>query len=87
MSDCTLLGALPTDWDSEMRSLLGSRLAVSGMPLHDRGKVLVHSMLMLAGGGESCADIEHLRAQEDLFGSGAVGLDGVPGLPRDLAPP
>jgi hypothetical protein len=26
-------------------------------------------MLMLAGGGESCADIEHLRAQADLFGS------------------
>lgn len=25
-------------------------------------------MLMLAGGGESCADIEHLRAQGDLFG-------------------
>ena len=39
------------------------------MPLHDRGKVLVQSMLMLAGGGESCADIEHLRAQEELFGS------------------
>jgi hypothetical protein len=36
--------------------------------LHDRGKVLVHSALMLAGGGESCADIEHLRAQTDLFG-------------------
>jgi hypothetical protein len=41
----------------------GERLA-----LHDRGKVLVHTALMLAGGGESCADIEHLRAQEDLFG-------------------
>jgi hypothetical protein len=26
-------------------------------------------MLMLAGGGEACADIEHLRAQPDLFGS------------------
>ena len=25
--------------------------------------------LMLAGGGESCADIEHLRLQGDLFGS------------------
>ena len=25
--------------------------------------------LMLAGGGESCADIEHLRLQADLFGS------------------
>ena len=38
------------------------------LPLHDRGKVLVHTSLMLAGGGESCADIEHLRLQEDLFG-------------------
>jgi hypothetical protein len=39
------------------------------MPQHDRGKVLVHSMLMLAGGGESCADIEYLRAHESLFGA------------------
>jgi Transposase DDE domain group 1 len=39
------------------------------LPLHDRGKVLVQTSLMLAGGGESCADIEHLRLQEDLFGS------------------
>ena len=38
-------------------------------PLHDRGKVLVQMALVLAGGGESCLDIEHLRAQEDLFGS------------------
>ena len=37
-------------------------------PLHDRGKVLVQTMLMLAGGGESCADIEHLRCQGLLFG-------------------
>jgi len=50
---------------------LSSRIPPPGerMPLHDRGKVLVQSMLMLAGGGESCADIEHLRAQVDLFGS------------------
>jgi hypothetical protein len=50
---------------------LSSRIPPRGerMPLHDRGKVLVQSMLMLAGGGESCADIEHLRAQEDLFGA------------------
>ena len=49
---------------------LSSRIPPRGerMPLHDRGKVLVQSMLMLAGGGESCADIEHLGAQEDLFG-------------------
>lgn len=38
-------------------------------PTHDRGKVLVQTMLMLAGGGEACTDIEHLRAQEVLFGS------------------
>jgi hypothetical protein len=42
----------------------GERLAV-----HDRGKVVVQAMLMLAGGGESCADIEALRAQERLFGA------------------
>ena len=41
----------------------------TGIPLHDRGKVLVQSALMLAGGGESCLDIEHLRIGGDLFGS------------------
>ena len=41
----------------------------NGIPVHDRGKVLVQSALMLAGGGESCLDIEHLRVGEDLFGS------------------
>ncbi len=50
---------------------LSSRIPWNGerAPLHDRGKVLVQSCLMLAGGGESCADIEHLRLQEDLFTS------------------
>jgi Transposase DDE domain group 1 len=50
---------------------LSSRMPVTGerLPLHDRGKVLVQAMLMLAGGGEACSDIEHLRAQERLFGS------------------
>ena len=50
---------------------LSSRIPVTGerLPLHDRGKVLVQAMLMLAGGGEACSDIEHLRAQERLFGS------------------
>ena len=37
-------------------------------PVHDRGKVLVQAMLMLAGGGGSCADIEHLRVESRLFG-------------------
>jgi Transposase DDE domain group 1 len=50
---------------------LSSRIpwAGNGFPLHDRGKVLVQSALMLAGGGESCLDIEHLRVSGDLFGS------------------
>jgi Transposase DDE domain group 1 len=37
-------------------------------PVHDRGKVLTDAALMLAGGGECCADIEALRAEERLFG-------------------
>jgi hypothetical protein len=50
---------------------LSERVAPRGerAPVHDRGKVLVQTMLMLAGGGEACADIEHLRSQPDLFGS------------------
>lgn len=39
-----------------------------GVPIHDRGKVLVQAMLMLAGGGETCSDIEELGSQERLFG-------------------
>ena len=50
---------------------LSARIVPTGerFPLHDRGKVLVQTALMLAGGGESCADIEHLRLEDDLFGS------------------
>jgi Transposase DDE domain group 1 len=50
---------------------LSAHIPVTGerLPLHDRGKVLTQAMLMLAGGGEACADIEHLRSQPDLFGS------------------
>jgi hypothetical protein len=50
---------------------LSAAIPITGerLPLHDRGKVLVHSMLMLAGGGECCADIEYLRSQEELFTS------------------
>ena len=36
-------------------------------PVHDRGKVLTQAMLMLAGGGEACTDIEYLRAEVGLF--------------------
>jgi hypothetical protein len=50
---------------------LSARIPAPGErpPLHDRGKVLTQAMLMLAGGGEACADIEKLRAQAELFGS------------------
>ncbi len=41
--------------------------AGSGTPIHDRGKVLTQAMLMLAGGGEACTDIETLASQERLF--------------------
>ncbi len=40
-----------------------------GVPVHDRGRVLTQAMLMLAGGGESCTDIETLAPQDRLFGS------------------
>jgi len=40
-----------------------------GIPVHDRGKVLVQIALVLAGGGESCLDIEFLRTGDDLFGA------------------
>jgi hypothetical protein len=54
-----------------LASSLSSRIAARGerAPLHDRGKVVVQLALVLAGGGESCADIEHLRSQDELFGS------------------
>jgi hypothetical protein len=50
---------------------LSARIRITGerRPFHDRGKVLCQAMLMLAGGGEACADVEHLRAQGELFGS------------------
>jgi Transposase DDE domain group 1 len=49
---------------------LSERIAATGerFPFHDRGKVLVHAMLTLAGGGEACSDVEFLRAQPALFG-------------------
>ena len=38
-------------------------------PVHDRGKVLVQALLVFAGGGEACSDIEVLRGEGALFGS------------------
>ncbi|MHB8671211.1 MAG: IS1380 family transposase [Acidimicrobiales bacterium] len=56
---------------------LSARIPVPGVrfPLHDRGKVMVQAMLMLAGGGEACSDIERLRSQPTLFG--AVASDST----------
>jgi hypothetical protein len=55
----------------QLGSLLSSRIAWTGerAPGHDRGKVLTQMALMLAGGGESCRDIEHLRSQTSVFAS------------------
>ena len=47
---------------------LGVRWGGERAPGHDRGKVLTQAMLMLAGGGECCSDIEYLRAEGGLFG-------------------
>ncbi len=44
-------------------------------PTHDRGVLLTHLCLALAGGGEACSDIEHLRAERELFGP--VGSDST----------
>jgi hypothetical protein len=56
---------------------LSARIVQPGerLPVHDRGKVLTQAMLMLAGGGEACSDIEHLRSQPALFG--AVASDST----------
>lgn len=40
-----------------------------GDPLHDRGKMLVQTALMLAGSGERCLDVEFLRTGDNLFGA------------------
>lgn len=50
--------------------LLSARIPIMSerLPVHDRGKVVVQAMLMMAGGGEACSDIEKLRAQPALFG-------------------
>jgi len=52
-----------------LADLLSARIPVMSerLPVHDRGKVLTQAMLMMAGGGEACSDIEKLRAQPALF--------------------
>lgn len=39
-----------------------------GVAVHGWGKVLVQSALTLAGGGDICSDVEHLRVGPALFG-------------------
>ena len=55
----------------DLGDALSARVPWTGerAPGHDRGKVLVQAMLMLAGGGEAVSDIEALRCQDTLFGS------------------
>ena len=47
--------------------VLSEAFGASGV-VHDRGRLMVHLMLMLAGGGEACTDIETLRSEPGLFG-------------------
>jgi hypothetical protein len=44
-------------------------------------RVLCQAMLMLAGGGEGRADIEHSAGPSRAIRVGAVGLDAVPHVP------
>ena len=55
-------------------------------PAHDRGTVLTQAMLMLAGGGEACSDIEHLRSQPRLFGDVASDSTLYRVLTSELSP-
>ena len=59
----------------ELGAVLSTRMPQPRLRFHDRGKVVVQAMLMLAGGGEACSDIERLRAQPSLFG--AVASDST----------
>ena len=54
--------------------VLSEAFGASGVVV-DRGRLLVHLMLVLAGGGEACTDIEVLRSQRRLFG--VVGSDST----------
>jgi hypothetical protein len=59
------------------------------MPVHDRGRVLVDTAVMIADGGRVLSDLATLRDQGELFGSVASDptlwrtLNAVDGLTRD----
>ena len=59
--------------------VLSEAFGSSGV-VHDRGRVLVHLMLVLAGGGEACTDIETSPTAfpAGIVRRGGVGLDPVP---------
>lgn len=58
----------PTGWVGEaLRRVVP--WSGGGFPVHDRGKILVQMAPALAGSGESCLDVEHLRIGDDVFGS------------------
>lgn len=63
------LGPL-ADPSGDRRSAVGLHLVDERPPAAARpGKGLVQTALALAGGGASCADVEQLRLQPDLFTS------------------
>lgn len=66
---------------------LSSAIPTNGrMLLHDRAKVVLQMMLVLAGGGEACTDIEHLRTQPALFGAVPSDSTVYRTFTEDLAP-
>jgi hypothetical protein len=52
--------------------LLSSRITPRGerLPVHDRGKVLTQMALVIAGGGESCADSAPASAERPVRSRG-----------------
>lgn len=72
----------------EVGDRLSARVPWTGerAPGDDRGKVLVQAMLMLAGGGEACSDIDALAAQEPLFGTVPSASTLWRAIRRELTP-
>jgi hypothetical protein len=80
------LGAF-ADWLG-LGDLLSAAIPVRGgrLPVHDRGKMLVHTLLTLAGGGEACSDIEALRCQPEMFGAVASDSTLKRVIPEEITP-
>jgi hypothetical protein len=69
---------------------LSAALARRGfVPVHDRGRILADTAVMIADGGRVMSDLATLRDQKELFGAVASdptlwrALNGVDGLHRD----